>query len=140
MFYFNSNKPHSFFLAQVISGGGGAHFLHPPHRSAPAFVLVWLLFGVLSNFCMTSFCDLTCPQHQESTFLAYLLLFRTSGPKIQPVNEIYELLSLPVDRAISEVCVLARKCFIIINRSCKPINRSYLSHMYISVTLKNTIY
>ena len=42
--------------------------------------------------------------------------------------------------AISEVCVLARKCFIIINRSCKPINRSYLSHMYISVTLKNTIY
>ena len=42
--------------------------------------------------------------------------------------------------AISEVCVLARKYFIIIYRSCKPINRSYLSHMYISVTLKNTIY
>ena len=43
--YFNTNKPHSFFLQntscikkpQVISGGGGegAHPLHPSPRSAP---------------------------------------------------------------------------------------------------------
>ena len=45
LLYFNTNKPHSFFLwqntscirkPQVISGwGGGAHPLHPPPRSAP---------------------------------------------------------------------------------------------------------
>ena len=44
LLYFNTNKPHSFFLQntscirkpQVISGGrGGAHPLHPPPRSAP---------------------------------------------------------------------------------------------------------
>ena len=45
LLYFNTNKPHSFFLQntscirkpQVISGGGvgGAHPLHPPSRSAP---------------------------------------------------------------------------------------------------------
>ena len=42
LLYFNTNKPHSFFLQntscirkpQVISGGG-AHPLHPPPRSAP---------------------------------------------------------------------------------------------------------
>ena len=42
LLYFNTNKPHSFFLQktrcirkpQVISGGGGAP-LHPPPRSAP---------------------------------------------------------------------------------------------------------
>ena len=44
MLYFNTNKPHSFFIflqntscirkPQVISGGG-AHPLHPPPRSAP---------------------------------------------------------------------------------------------------------
>ena len=42
--YFNTNKPHSFFLQntscirkpQVISRRGGAHPLHPPPRSAPA--------------------------------------------------------------------------------------------------------
>ena len=45
LLYFNSNKPHSFFFLQntsclgkpqVISGGEGAHPLHPPPRSAPA--------------------------------------------------------------------------------------------------------
>ena len=43
LLYFNTNKPHRFFLQntscirkpQVISGGGGAHPLHPPPRSAP---------------------------------------------------------------------------------------------------------
>ena len=43
LLYFNTNKPHNFFLQntscirkpQVISGGGGAHPLHPPPRSAP---------------------------------------------------------------------------------------------------------
>ena len=41
MLYFNTNKPHSFFFfaeyrkPQVISGGRGAHPLHPPPRSAP---------------------------------------------------------------------------------------------------------
>ena len=47
LLYFNANKPHGFFLhntsyirkPQVISegrgGGGGAHPLHPPSRSAP---------------------------------------------------------------------------------------------------------
>ena len=47
LLYFNTNKPHSFFFLQntscirkpqVISGGGGgAHPLHPPSRSAPVF-------------------------------------------------------------------------------------------------------
>ena len=45
LLYFNTNKPHiCFFLQntscirkpQVILGGGGAHPLHPPPRSAPA--------------------------------------------------------------------------------------------------------
>ena len=47
LLYFNTNKPQSFFVwqntscvrkPQVISGwgGGGAHPLHPPPRSAPA--------------------------------------------------------------------------------------------------------
>ena len=45
LLYFNTNKPHSFFLQntscirkpQVISGGrGSAHLLHPPPRSAHA--------------------------------------------------------------------------------------------------------
>ena len=45
LFYFNTNKPHSFFFVQntscirkpqVISGGeGSGHPLHPPPRSAP---------------------------------------------------------------------------------------------------------
>ena len=46
MLYFNTNKPHSFLFfclqntscirkPQVISGGGDAHPLHPPPRSAP---------------------------------------------------------------------------------------------------------
>ena len=48
LLYFNTNKPHSFFFSQntscirkpqVISGGGGAHPLHPPPRSAPACYL-----------------------------------------------------------------------------------------------------
>ena len=47
LLYFNTNKPHIFFLQntscirkqQVISegGGGGAHPLHPPPRSAPVW-------------------------------------------------------------------------------------------------------
>ena len=48
LLYFNTNKPHIFFLQntscirkpQVISGGGGeggAHPLHPPPRSAPVY-------------------------------------------------------------------------------------------------------
>ena len=37
MFYFNSNKPHSFFSARYLGeGGGGAHSLHPSSRS-PCF-------------------------------------------------------------------------------------------------------
>ena len=45
LLYFNTNKRHSFFFLQntscirkpqVTSGGGGAHPLHPPPRSAPA--------------------------------------------------------------------------------------------------------
>ena len=44
LLYFNTNKPHRFFWQntscirkpQVISGGGAAHPLHPPPRSAPA--------------------------------------------------------------------------------------------------------
>ena len=48
LLYFNTNKPQSFFLqntscirkAQDISrGGGGAHSLHPPPRSAPDVVM-----------------------------------------------------------------------------------------------------
>ena len=43
LLYFNTNKPHSFFWQntgcirepQVISGGGGAHPLYNPPRSAP---------------------------------------------------------------------------------------------------------
>ena len=43
LLYFNTNKPHSFFMQntscigkpQVISGEGGAHPLYPPPRSAP---------------------------------------------------------------------------------------------------------
>ena len=44
LLYFNTNKPRSFLggqntscirKPQVISGGGGAHPLHPPPRSAP---------------------------------------------------------------------------------------------------------
>ena len=44
LLYFNTNKPHSFFFwqntsfirkPQVISGGGSAHPMHPPPRSAP---------------------------------------------------------------------------------------------------------
>ena len=52
LLYFNTNKPHSFFFLQntscirklqVISGGGGgAHPLHPPPRSAPGFLAVML--------------------------------------------------------------------------------------------------
>ena len=56
LLYFNTNKPHSFLFfllqntscirkPQVISGGGGgAHPLHPPPRSAPA------LDSALSSF------------------------------------------------------------------------------------------
>ena len=50
LFYFNTNKPHSFFFVQntscirkphVISGGeGGAHPLHPPPRSIPDFTSI----------------------------------------------------------------------------------------------------
>ena len=45
LLYFNANRPHSFLFLQntncirkpqVISGGEGAHPLHPPPRSAPA--------------------------------------------------------------------------------------------------------
>ena len=50
LLYFNTNKPHSFFLQntscirkpQVISGGGGAHPLHPLPRSAPNLIQVGL--------------------------------------------------------------------------------------------------
>ena len=44
LLYFNTNKPHSFFLQNTScirnrrssqEGGGGAHLLHPPPRSAP---------------------------------------------------------------------------------------------------------
>ena len=44
LLYFNSNKPHSFFLAEYqlyqktaghLRGWGGSHPLHPPPRSAP---------------------------------------------------------------------------------------------------------
>ena len=43
LLYFNTNKPHSFFVCRIpvvlenrrSSGGGGAHPLHPPPRSAP---------------------------------------------------------------------------------------------------------
>ena len=49
LLYFSTNKPHSFFFLQntscirkpqVISGRGGVHPLHPPLRSAPA----WMVF------------------------------------------------------------------------------------------------
>ena len=53
--YFNTNKPHSFFLlqntscirkTQVISGGGGdAHPLDPPPRSAPAMLYKVFFFS-----------------------------------------------------------------------------------------------
>ena len=45
LFYFNTNKPHSFLGGRIpvvlenprsSQGGGGAHPLHPPPRSAPA--------------------------------------------------------------------------------------------------------
>ena len=71
LLYFNTNKPHSFFLQntscirkpQVISGrGGGVHPLHPPPRSAPVILklssvlkflldakLQLLLFGHVEN-------------------------------------------------------------------------------------------
>ena len=44
LLYFNTNKPHSFFFGRIpvvletaghLGGGGGAHLLHPPPRSAP---------------------------------------------------------------------------------------------------------
>ena len=44
LLYFNTNKPHSFFFRRIpvvlencksSQGGGGAHPLHPPPRSAP---------------------------------------------------------------------------------------------------------
>ena len=44
LIYFNTNKPHSFFFCRIpvvlenrksSQGGGGAHPLHPPPRSAP---------------------------------------------------------------------------------------------------------
>ena len=47
LLYFNTNKPHSFFFLQntscirkpqVISGGGSAHPLHPPPRSAAVII------------------------------------------------------------------------------------------------------
>ena len=45
LLYFKTNKPHSFFFCRIpvvlencrsSRGGGGAHPLHPPPRSAPA--------------------------------------------------------------------------------------------------------
>ena len=57
LLYFNTNKPHSFFLQntscirkpQVISGRGGAHPLHPPPRSAPVVIFLDFPFNVLSS-------------------------------------------------------------------------------------------
>ena len=57
LLYFNTNKPHSFFLQktscirkpQVISGGC-AHPLHPPPRSAPVTPWLCTLFSVLQLF------------------------------------------------------------------------------------------
>ena len=43
LLYFNTSKPHSFFFAEYQlyqSGGGGAHPLHPPPRSAPGLLNV----------------------------------------------------------------------------------------------------
>ena len=47
LLYFNTNKPHSFFFGEyqlyqktaghLRGGGGGAHPLYPPPRSAPGF-------------------------------------------------------------------------------------------------------
>ena len=39
LLYFNTNKPHSFFLQNTGWGGGGAHPLHPPSRSTPGKLL-----------------------------------------------------------------------------------------------------
>ena len=47
LLYFNTNKPHSFFFGRIpvvlenrrsSRGGGGAHPLHPPPRSAPELI------------------------------------------------------------------------------------------------------
>ena len=56
LLYFNTNKSHSFFLQntscirkpQVTSGGGGAHPLHPPPRSAPVFTCELLLMSSIN--------------------------------------------------------------------------------------------
>ena len=66
LLYFNTNKPHSFFLQntscirklQVILGGrGGAHPLHPPPRSAPVLYCV---------------CDIYLPAHSPMLLATYL--------------------------------------------------------------------
>ena len=64
LLYFNTNKPHSFFLEntscirkpQVISGGGGrgAHPLHPPPRSAPG-LLKWHFTANFTKNCFNLF-------------------------------------------------------------------------------------
>ena len=71
LLYFNTNKPHSFFLQntscirkpQVISGGEGAHPVHPPPRSAPVatkefltslFVLIAAFVTFLVSFIFTA--------------------------------------------------------------------------------------
>ena len=65
--YFNTNKPHSFFLQntscvrklQVISGwGGGVHPLHPPPRSAPLISSINLIGAKLcsSRPCSCNLC------------------------------------------------------------------------------------
>ena len=56
LLYFNTNKPHSFFLQntscirkpQVISRGGGAHPLHPPPRSAHEYSNLFTFSGTNS--------------------------------------------------------------------------------------------
>ena len=84
LLYFNTNKPHSFFLQntscirkqQVISEGGGegggVHPLHPPPKSAPAVVelIKTLLKHAKSSkfFCIKS--SLQFMHNQEPMLLA----------------------------------------------------------------------
>ena len=83
LLYFNTNKPHSFFLQntscirepRVISGGegeGGAHLLHPPPRSAPGW---WSCHNKSWIICISVFFPFLTANLSKNGFLERLFYF-----------------------------------------------------------------
>ena len=65
--------------------------------------VVRVLFGVLSIFCMTSFGDCTCPQHQETTEIFCFLTRQKKRMRITQLFFVTDLEKESVQQGIKEI-------------------------------------